>query len=74
MDADLDEDKSAARPGGGSTARSKSPLVNSAERIHKSHRVDTMTPLPSLPSFPPIISEEGKGDEGGKEKGLAPDI
>ena len=57
---------------GGAKARSKSPLVNSAERGSKCQRVDISTPLGACLQFPKIISdtidpgEKGKGDLKGK--------
>ena len=48
-------------------ARSKSPLVSSAERVSKCQRTAIDTPLPYVPVFPSIIPE---GDKRGKrEKG-----
>ena len=61
----------------GTRARSKSPLVNSAERTTKCQRTDIHTPLAPTPFFPAIISgDKGKGIKGkggrwvkGKRKG-----
>ena len=56
----------------GARARSKSPLVNSAERTTKCQRTDINTPLPACQPFPIIISEGdkgGKGKKGGEGKG-----
>lgn len=51
-------------------ARSKSPLVNSAERIKKCHRTDTPITLASIPTFPAIIPrDKGNGGEVGKGNG-----
>ena len=61
-------------------ARSKSPLVNSAERNSKWAKVDSSEPLAPVPSFPSIISGEkckgekgkegeGKGDKGKRQNG-----
>ena len=63
--------------GTGARVRAKSPLVNSAERDRKCHRVDINTPLAPVPTFSTIIPKDngkttkGKGWrwEKGKRKG-----
>jgi hypothetical protein len=53
---------------GGTKGRSKSPLVNSAERQTKALRVDSEVVLAHCPSFPTIISDGDKGKKGKKGK------
>ena len=67
--ADMDEGTGESR--GDNRTRAKSPLVSSAERPGKVHRIDIMTPLAAVPTFPAIISsgEKGKGDKGTVAKG-----
>ena len=55
----------------GARARSKSPLVSSAERVSKCQRTAIDTPLPYVPLFPSIIPE---GDKGEKGKGGGKDL
>ena len=62
-DAEMREDDDSPC-GGSANARSKSPLVNSAERIKKFQKVETfsLTPLGALPPFP--YPSEGHGTSG----------
>ena len=56
----------------GARARSKSPLVSSAERVSKCQMTAIDTPLPYVPLFPSIIPEGDKGEKG-KGGGKRPD-
>ena len=63
--------------GGRGRIRSKSPLLNSAERPGKALRVNISTPLAECPLLPPFIPEggqkggdNGKGESAGKNKNM----
>ena len=63
MEAAMEEDLQ--NNDGGARVRSPSPMINSAERPGKAHRVSIATPLQACPAFPSLVLNGVGGDGGG---------